>query len=286
MPKFDFRLEQTSTVRDNEQAISISVVPPLPQGCKVARLFVNDKGVDKVGQTIGDVTVTNYSPGAGYFALKAPRNHPPIKVEVSVVCVGEKPVLLRTDIGGPRPSETSLSPFDFIKRIVEGIVNVFRKAADFLGEGITNLLPEDLRKALKDIKGLIGKGVDVVTNLLNGVKGLPVPFPPFVIPLPDNLEHLKKKIGEHLRDLDPLDDSPEAAIADAKTLRALIIEDVIPFVRQVGDVADKELRLYTQRLLVMQKMVDRLGQQLELIKRPAKGPRRSKPPARSRKSVR
>jgi hypothetical protein len=271
MPKF--RLEQNSEIRGNEQAISVSVVPPPPLGCRVNRIFVNDVPIDDVGQKVGSVTVTNIAAGPGYFALKAPKNHAPIKVDVTLVCGNSAEVITRQVGLNIKDQE---NPVDATSGFLDGIIDVFKKIADFLGDGFKRLLPEDLRDALKKIKGVVGKGIDIVSNLLPGIP-IPVPGLP-LIPL-GNLEHLKKKIGEHLKDLDPLDHSSEAVLADAEALRLLILEDVIPFVQQVGTIATNDLQQYTNRLSVMRKMGERLGNQLEMLagpKRVRKGRKKAK----------
>jgi len=273
MPDPDYHLEQTSTERGNEQIISVSVAPPLPFGCNIARIWVNDVGLKTNGQTIGNITVVNLSIGAGYFALKAPKNQPPVKLEVSVVC--PKSQFLLSTFGG-LSVKNDANPVEATKGFLDGIVDVFKKIADFLGGGFKDLLPKDLREGLKKIKGLVGKGVDVVSNLLPLFKGIPIPLGGLPLTLPDNLDHLKKKIGEHLKDLDPLDDSPEAVLADAEALRALILDDVIPYVKQVGAFALGDLQQYAQRVSVMRKMSARLGDQLDMISRATKRKRPTK----------
>lgn len=273
MATTDFQLKpSTPTIRDGKQVFLVRILPPpLSQGCKIVEVKVNGKPV-KDGDKVGNVEVTNFSPSEGFISLRAPLNEPPIKVEFKLECPNKQIIDLITEAG----FGAKVNPEDATKSFLDDIIGVFKKIADFLGGGFKDL-PGDLREGLKKIKGLVGKGVDIVSNLLPLFKGIPItPAAALSLLLTDNLDHLKKKIGEHLKDLDPLDDSREAVIADAEALRALILEDVIPYVQQVGAFAMNDLQQYTQRVSVMRKMTARLDDQLDMLGRSKKGKRKKK----------
>lgn len=275
MATTDFQLKpSTPKIRNGKQEFFVPILPPPgSQGCKIVEVKVNGTPV-KDGDKVGNVEVTNLSPSEGFISLRAPLNEPPIKVEFKLKCPKDQIVNLITEAGFG--AKTQADPVDATRNFLDVIIGVFKKIADFLGGGFKDL-PGDLREALKTIKGLVGKGVDIVSNLLPLFKGIPItPEAALALLLSDNLNHLKKKIGEHLKDLDPLDDSREAVLADAEALRALILEDVIPYVQQAGAFAMNDLQQYTQRLSVMSKMTARLNDQLDMLGRSTKGKRKKK----------
>lgn len=270
MATTDFQLKpSTPEIRNGKQVFFVPILPPPgSQGCKIVEVKVNGKPV-KDGDKSGNVEVTNLSLSEGFISLRAPLNEPPIKVEFKLKCANDQIIDLITDAG--MGANVQANPVDATKGFLDGLINVFKGFADFLA-GPFKDLPGDLREGLKKIKGLVAKGLDIVSNLLPLAKGLSSFTPAGALAglLPDNLDHLKKKIGEHLKDLDPLDDSREAVLADAEALRALILEDIIPYVQQVGDFAMNDLQQYTQRLSVMNKMTARLGDQLDMLGRSTK----------------
>lgn len=263
----DFRLNIATSSQGDEQGISAEIQPTPTGNCAAKEIRVNGQPVTKNTKAIGDIKVVNFGAMNTSVALRAPKDHPPIRIEIKVDCGGKNEKTFIANV----LSQQDQNPLEATGNLLDGIIDVFKKIADFLGGGFKELLPEELRDGLKTIKGLVGKGLDIVSNLLPGLKLIPDPATAILLRLlPDNLEHLKKKIGEHLKDLDPLDDSPEAALADAEALRALILEDIIPFVQQVGELATNDLKQYTQRLSVMRKMTARLGDQLDLMGRTTK----------------
>lgn len=252
-----------------EQNFSVTLIPPpVPLGCKVESVSVDGVTVKNEGQKIGDVTVFNFNKNQDTFSFRTPRNAPPPKIEVTVVCPDNTRTVLRNDgISTSNPAEDTT---DFI----DLITGFFKKLADAAGD-LTDF-PGDLLDELKRLKALVGKGLDIVSNLLPGLKLFPNPASALLLLFPDNLEHLKRKIGEHLKDLDPLDDSREAVLADAAALRLLILEDIIPYIQQVGAVVTNDLQQYTQRLSVMRKMTARLGDQLDLMSVPTRRKRKAR----------
>lgn len=262
----DFRLKIIPQRGAEEDGIAAELQPTPTGNCKLKEIRVNGQKVTNATKAIGELKVSNFGPTL--VALKAPKNHKPIRFEFDVDCGGKDEKTFTADVTsktGQTDAEAATTDF------LDVIIGVFKKIADFLGGGFKDL-PGDLREALKKIKGLVGKGVDIVSNLLPLAKGIPVtPLAALALLFPDNLDHLKKKIGEHLKDLDPLDDSREAVLADAEALRALILDDVIPYVQQVGAFAMNDLQQYTQRLSVMSKMTARLDDQLDMLGRSGKG---------------
>lgn len=269
MPTSDYRFEVVSKPIENQPGIigiNAEIVPSLRDGCKV-KFIVNGVEVTGEKQEIGNILVFNFTRRGSRVALRIPVGQPPPRIQAIVECPeGDSKVFDSSDRDNPKEAT---------RNFLDKFLDFLKDAADTLAEGFKKFLPEEFRKKLKEIKGLIGKGIDVVTNLLPGAKAF-APLAPFLLLFPDNLEHLKKKIGEQLKELDPLDDSPEAALADAAALRALILEDIIPFVQQVGNIATKDLELYTQRVSVMNKMTARLSDQLQIIKVPTKKLKRKK----------
>jgi len=266
----DFILKVTSQIvneKTGERGINAEIQPTPTRNCDAKQVRVNGQVITKGTKAVGDLTVTNFEPNRR-VSLRAPKDHPPITIEIDLDCErkDEKTfsAVVRSD-GSVADGSNALTD---TTNLIDLIVGFFKKIADAAGR-LTDL-PGDVRDGLKKLKALVGKGLDIASNLLPGLKLIN----PALALVPDNLEHLKKKIGEHLKDLDPLDDSREAALADAEALRLLILEDIIPYVQQVGAVATNDLQQYTQRLSVMRKMTARLGDQLDLLSVPTKQKRR------------
>jgi hypothetical protein len=260
MPTCNFKLKQSKVVSKKGDQFSVSMEPPLKPGC-TRTIYINGQEV-QMDDEVGGLKVKRLDAEGG-VGFEATNDDPQAVVSFSLVCTGEAscgPTLRGIFIGNPNGSnvpEESLID-DIVKKAIEGLTGI----KDFLGEALDKLTPEGL-KAIKDI---IGKGLDAVTNLIPNLP-LPIPGP---IPLLGGLSISLEKIGKILKGRDPVDGSREAIVADAKALQVLIEEEIIPFVRLVGQAAKLDHETYRRRFALISKLLDLSTRDLNHLQRKTK----------------
>lgn len=260
MQSCNFTLKKDRTVSKKDECFTVFMEPSLKPGC-TRTVFINGTPVSEAHESVGDFEVVGLPHGG--VTVKALTDNPRGVVSFSVKCEGERacgPTLRGTLIGNA--TEANVPEESFIDDATKKFIEQLTRIKEFLGEAIDKLAPEEL----KAIKKLIGDGLHAITNIIPKFF-LPVPNP---LALLGGLSVILDKIGINLQRRDPVDGSREAIKADAEALQVLIEEEIIPFVRLVGQAAKLDHETERRRYALISKLLDINVRDLNHIERQTK----------------